>query len=32
MVILGAVSNALIITQPIKELAVGVKNIAAGKL
>ncbi len=30
MVILGAVSNALIITQPIKELAVGVKNIAAG--
>lgn len=30
MVILGAVSNALIITQPIKELVVGVKNIAAG--
>lgn len=30
MVILGAVFNALIITQPIKELLVGVKNIAAG--
>lgn len=30
MVILGAVSNALIITRPIKELLVGVKNIAAG--
>lgn len=30
MVILGAVSNALVITQPIKELLVGVKNIAAG--
>jgi two-component system sensor histidine kinase NblS len=30
MVILGAVSNALMITQPIKELLVGVKNIAAG--
>ena len=30
MVILGAVSNALIITKPIKELVVGVKNIAAG--
>ncbi|MEO0768360.1 MAG: ATP-binding protein [Cyanobacteria bacterium J06649_4] len=31
MVILGAVINALTITQPIKELVVGVKNIAAGK-
>ncbi|HEY9665706.1 MAG TPA: ATP-binding protein [Coleofasciculaceae cyanobacterium] len=30
MVILGAVSNALMITQPIKELLKGVKNIAAG--
>lgn len=30
MVILGAVSNALMITQPIKELSTGVKNIAAG--
>ncbi len=30
MVILGAVFNALTITQPIKELLVGVKNIAAG--
>ena len=30
MVILGAVFNALIITQPIKELLEGVKNIAAG--
>jgi two-component system sensor histidine kinase NblS len=30
MVILGAVFNALMITQPIKELVVGVKNIAAG--
>ncbi|PSB02708.1 two-component system sensor histidine kinase NblS [Merismopedia glauca] len=30
MVILGAVFNALMITQPIKELLVGVKNIAAG--
>lgn len=30
MVILGAVFNALNITQPIKELVVGVKNIAAG--
>lgn len=30
MVILGAVFNALYITQPIKELLVGVKNIAAG--
>jgi two-component system, OmpR family, sensor histidine kinase NblS len=30
MVILGAVSNALMITQPIKELLLGVKNIAAG--
>jgi two-component system, OmpR family, sensor histidine kinase NblS len=30
MVILGAVSNALMITKPIKELLVGVKNIAAG--
>ncbi len=30
MVILGAVSNALMITQPIKELLVGVKNIATG--
>lgn len=30
MVILGAVFNALIITKPIKELLVGVKNIAAG--
>ncbi len=30
MVILGAVFNALIITRPIKELLVGVKNIAAG--
>jgi two-component system sensor histidine kinase NblS len=30
MVILGAVFNALNITQPIKELLVGVKNIAAG--
>lgn len=30
MVILGAVSNALMITQPIKELLTGVKNIAAG--
>ncbi|PSN12711.1 PAS domain-containing sensor histidine kinase [filamentous cyanobacterium CCT1] len=30
MVILGAVFNALTITQPIKELVVGVKNIAAG--
>jgi two-component system sensor histidine kinase NblS len=30
MVILGGVFNALTITQPIKELLVGVKNIAAG--
>lgn len=30
MVVLGAVFNALTITQPIKELLVGVKNIAAG--
>ncbi len=30
MVILGAVINALTITQPIKELLLGVKNIAAG--
>lgn len=30
MVILGAVFNALTITRPIKELLVGVKNIAAG--
>ncbi|MBD2101269.1 HAMP domain-containing protein [Leptolyngbya sp. FACHB-261] len=30
MVILGAVFNALQITQPIKELVAGVKNIAAG--
>ncbi|MFN9942638.1 MAG: HAMP domain-containing protein, partial [bacterium] len=30
MVILGAVFNALTITQPIKELLLGVKNIAAG--
>jgi len=30
MVILGAVSNALMITKPIKELLRGVKNIAAG--
>ncbi len=30
MVILGAVFNALMITRPIKELLVGVKNIAAG--
>ena len=30
MVILGGVSNALILTKPIKELVVGVKNIAAG--
>ena len=30
MVILGAVSNALIITKPIKELLLGVKNIAGG--
>jgi two-component system, OmpR family, sensor histidine kinase NblS len=30
MVILGAVFNALMITKPIKELLVGVKNIAAG--
>lgn len=30
MVILGAVFNALNITKPIKELLVGVKNIAAG--
>ncbi len=30
MVILGAVFNALTITQPIKELVAGVKNIAAG--
>ena len=30
MVILGAVFNALNITQPIKELVVGVKNIATG--
>jgi two-component system sensor histidine kinase NblS len=30
MVILGAVFNALNITQPIKELVMGVKNIAAG--
>ena len=30
MVILGAVFNALMITQPIKNLLVGVKNIAAG--
>lgn len=30
MVILGAVFNALTITQPIKELVVGVKNIAKG--
>jgi two-component system sensor histidine kinase NblS len=30
MVILGAVFNALMITQPIKELLVGVKNIAVG--
>jgi two-component system, OmpR family, sensor histidine kinase NblS len=30
MVILGVVLNALTITQPIKELLVGVKNIAAG--
>ena len=32
MVILGAVFNALTITQPIKELVMGVKNIAAGIL
>ena len=31
MVILGAVFNALTITRPIKELLVGVKNIAAGR-
>lgn len=30
MVILGGVFNALMITQPIKELLVGVKNIATG--
>ena len=30
MVILGAVFNALTITQPIKELLLGVRNIAAG--
>ncbi len=30
MVILGAVFNALTITQPIKELLIGVKSIAAG--
>jgi two-component system, OmpR family, sensor histidine kinase NblS len=30
MMILGSVFNALIITQPIKELLTGVKNIAAG--
>lgn len=30
MVILGAVFNALMITKPIKELLMGVKNIAAG--
>jgi len=30
MVILGAVFNAIIITRPIKELLVGVKNIAKG--
>ncbi len=30
MMILGAVFNALTVTQPIKELLVGVKNIAAG--
>ncbi|MEM1367495.1 MAG: HAMP domain-containing protein, partial [Cyanobacteria bacterium P01_H01_bin.15] len=30
MVILGAVFNALVITRPIRELLVGVKNIAAG--
>jgi two-component system, OmpR family, sensor histidine kinase NblS len=30
MVILGAVFNALTITKPIKELSLGVKNIAAG--
>ncbi|MBV8882753.1 MAG: HAMP domain-containing protein [Chroococcidiopsidaceae cyanobacterium CP_BM_RX_35] len=30
MVILGAVFNALIITKPIKELLLGVKNIATG--
>ncbi|MEO1069313.1 MAG: ATP-binding protein [Cyanobacteria bacterium J06638_6] len=30
MVILGAVFNALTITQPIKELVQGVKNVAAG--
>ncbi len=30
MVILGAVGNALTITKPIKELRVGVRNIAAG--
>jgi len=30
MVILGAVFNALMITKPIKELLVGVKNIASG--
>lgn len=30
MVILGAVFNALTITRPIKELVVGVKNIASG--
>ncbi len=30
MVILGAVFNALMITKPIKELLLGVKNIAAG--
>jgi len=30
MVILGAVFNALIITKPIKELLLGVRNIAAG--
>lgn len=30
LVILGAVSNAFMITRPIKELLVGVKNIAAG--
>jgi len=31
MVILGAVFNALTITRPIKELLLGVKNIAAGR-
>jgi two-component system sensor histidine kinase NblS len=30
MVILGSVFNALTITKPIKELLLGVKNIAAG--